>query len=79
MPHTFVKPARVTFHSTELATDVRRTYGYEARCACGWVGDVHRKHGDASWEARVHRHEQHQHAALPKREDVSTSGSAEAS
>jgi hypothetical protein len=59
MPHTYVQPARVTFHSTELVTDVRRTYGYEARCACGWTGSVHRKHGDAQWEAKVHRHKEH--------------------
>jgi hypothetical protein len=59
MPHTYVKPARIRFYSTELVTDVRRTYGYEARCACGWTGDVHRKHGAAQWEARVHRHEEH--------------------
>jgi len=59
MPHTSTQPARVTFYSSELATNVRRTYGYEARCACGWVGEVHRKHGDAQWEGKVHRHQVH--------------------
>jgi hypothetical protein len=59
MPHTYIKPARVTFLSNALMTNVRRTYGYEARCACGWTGDVHRNHYEAQWEAKVHRHTEH--------------------
>ena len=35
--HTYIRPARLSFYSTELATNVRRTYGFEAYCACGWT------------------------------------------
>jgi hypothetical protein len=59
MPHTSTRPRTVVAFSHELATNVRRTYGYEARCGCGWTGDVHRRHGDAQWEAKVHRHAEH--------------------
>jgi hypothetical protein len=59
MPHTYVKPARVTFHSTELATNVRRVYAYAGYCACGWEGERRKMYGEARWDTRVHRHEEH--------------------
>jgi len=40
-------------------TSVRGTHGHEAYCSCGWVGHVHRKAGEAQWEAKVHRYTEH--------------------
>jgi hypothetical protein len=61
MPGTTVKPRRITFHSTELATDVRRTIGYQGYCACGWEGPIRKKHSAARADAHLHRREQHSH------------------
>ena len=52
--HTHVKPARVSFYSIELATTVRRTFGYEAYCACGWEGKVWKTHREARLEQSFH-------------------------
>jgi len=59
MNHTYVRPARLRFHSTDLATDVIRTYGYQGRCACGWVGAVRKDHSHARDDSRRHRRESH--------------------
>jgi hypothetical protein len=52
--HTFIRPARLRFYSTELATNVRRTYGYEAYCACGWTGKVWKSHHESQLERSFH-------------------------
>jgi hypothetical protein len=52
--HTGVKPARVRFFSPELGTNVRRTYGFEAYCACGWEGKVWKSHREAQLERSFH-------------------------
>lgn len=57
--HTGVHPVRITYHSVELATDVRRTVGFEGYCACGWQGQVRREHSHARDDSRRHRREQH--------------------
>lgn len=59
MPHTFVRPARLRFHSTDLATDVIRTFGYQGRCACGWVGSIRHEHSTARKDGREHRQAEH--------------------
>jgi len=59
MPHTSTQPARVTFYSSELATNVRRTYGYRGYCACGWEGELRKSHGEARFDTKVHRHQEH--------------------
>jgi hypothetical protein len=60
VPGTSVKPRRITVHSTELATDVRRGIGFSAYCACGWEGPLVKYHALARDDARAHRAE---HAA----------------
>jgi hypothetical protein len=55
MTHTFIRPARVHYWSPELATSVRRTYGFEAYCACGWEGKVWKTHREAQLERSFHR------------------------
>jgi len=59
MPHTSTRPRSTVTFSHELATNVRRTYGHEPYCACGWVGKLQRTAGEAQWEAKVHRHKEH--------------------
>lgn len=54
MTHSTVKPAALRFHSTDLSCDVRRVYGYQARCACGWKGSVRGQHRDARQDGRDH-------------------------
>jgi hypothetical protein len=53
--HTHIKPARVSFYSVDLATTVRRTFGYEAYCACGWTGRVWKTHREAQIQRSFHR------------------------
>jgi hypothetical protein len=60
MPGTSVRPRRLTFVSTELATNVRRTYGYQGYCACGWEGKTRGTHGAARADAQAHRREAHE-------------------
>lgn len=55
MGHPTIRPARLKFHSSELATTVLRTFGYQARCACGWEGPIRTHHGTARADARLHR------------------------
>ena len=59
MPHTHVEPVRITYHSTELATDVRRIIGYQGYCACGWQGSIRKTHSHARDDSRRHRREMH--------------------
>jgi hypothetical protein len=59
MPHTYVKPARVTFQSTELMTQVRRGYGFHSYCACGWEGPLRRDHGEAQRDGKAHHYQEH--------------------
>ena len=54
MSHATVRPARLRFHSTDLSCQVIRTYGYRARCACGWEGPVRGKHRDSRQDGREH-------------------------
>jgi len=42
-----IRPCKVKYWSTDLATSVLRVYGYQAYCACGWQGDIRRTHVDA--------------------------------
>ena len=47
---------RVSVHSTELATTIRRGIGWEAYCACGWVDPhLYRDRDEARHAARDHR------------------------
>lgn len=55
MPHTSVKPDRHRRYDTDLATNVRGVHGFHAYCACGWEGEVRLKHGEAQFDAKVHR------------------------
>ena len=57
--HTFVRPARLYFHSTELATNVRRTFGYQGYCSCGWEGSLRHEHGHAQDDVKRHRRQPH--------------------
>lgn len=66
-------PAKVRFHSTELACDVARVYAYRGYCACGWVGPKRDKHSEARSDAREHS------ASERAREAASPSGGTEAS
>lgn len=52
--HSTVRPARVKIHSTELATTVLRTFGYQAECACGWRGPIRSLHATARQDGREH-------------------------
>ena len=54
MTHTYIRPARLSFYSTDLATTVRRIYGFEAYCACGWEGKVWKTHREAQLERSFH-------------------------
>lgn len=60
--HPAVRPVRHTRIDTSLATNVRGIHGYQAYCACGWEGEVWKSWGQAQWEARWHRVNEH---ALP--------------
>lgn len=57
MPNATVAPARLRYHSTELSTQVLRTFGYQARCACGWEGPIRTHHRVARADAREHNSE----------------------
>ena len=47
---------RVSIHSVELATTVRRGIGWEAYCGCGWTDPrLYRLRDDARQSARDHR------------------------
>lgn len=65
---TAVRPRTFRYQDAELRCAVRRTFGYEAYCACGWVGKVRRTVAEARAENRQHRCE-----------DVSATRGAEAS
>jgi hypothetical protein len=54
MPAATVKPRHTYLHDTGLATTVRRCYGFQAYCACGWEGNVHERFEDARREANAH-------------------------
>ena len=55
MTHTAVRPRKVTRPDQDLRCAVRRTYGYEAYCACGWVGHTYRTVSEARLEQSFHR------------------------
>lgn len=54
MPSISTQPRSIVRWSPELATNVRRTIGYQAHCACGWEGGTHREWMDARLERRAH-------------------------
>jgi hypothetical protein len=60
MPHQQITPVRTRVHSTDLAVDVLRTFGYKARCACGWEGAIRDRHVLAQLDAQAHRKETHE-------------------
>jgi len=54
MPAANIRPRKVTREDTDLRCAVRRTYGYEAYCACGWIGHTYRTVKDARLELSFH-------------------------
>lgn len=54
MPASAVRPRKQTVHSTALAVDVRRVYGFQAYCACGWEGATRKGYGEAQADRREH-------------------------
>lgn len=59
MSATAVVPFKITRHSDELQTNVRRVVGYRAECDCGYVGPVRIKRETVQWDKMVHRHRAH--------------------
>lgn len=54
MTDASVQPRRIRIHATHLCTDVLRTVGYRARCACGYVGPTRGDYADARRDASLH-------------------------
>ena len=78
--HTGVNPVRVTYHSNDLETDVRRTVAFEGGCSCGWTGPARKTYAHARDDAQRHSRETHgNESAAQQREEMRATGSAESS
>ena len=55
LQHSAIRPRKVTHEDQTLRCAVRRIYGYEAYCACGWVVHTYRTVHDAQLERSFHR------------------------
>ena len=55
MPAASVRPRMARYEDSELRCAVRRIYGYEAYCACGWVGKTWKTVQGARLEGSFHR------------------------
>ena len=49
-----VSPRTLRRPSDELRCDVRKVYGYQAECGCGWKGNVWRTVSGSRLEASFH-------------------------
>jgi hypothetical protein len=56
----FTRPRSVVQWDSTLKTDVRRIYGYQPYCACGWEGHVWKTHGESQLERSFHVCEPHE-------------------
>jgi hypothetical protein len=54
-----IGPARQRIHDDDLGCDVLRTYGYRARCRCGWRGPLRDRHHEARLDGREHTRAEH--------------------
>lgn len=59
MPHTRVRPARHTYHSTSLMVNVRGVHGHQGYCSCGWEGMTWKHVSSAQGEAKWHFFNEH--------------------
>jgi hypothetical protein len=48
------KPRSIIRWDSTLKTDVRRIYGYQPYCACGWEGHVWKTHRESQLERSFH-------------------------
>ena len=54
MPQMHTRARRRHYWNPELATMVRRIYGYQPYCACGWEGKVWKTHHESQLERSFH-------------------------